>query len=292
MGILRRAKRECAIALASLACAALASAAVPQRIISTSPNVTEMLYGVGAFDRVVAVSEFCTYPPAVKKLPRVGKWAGSNLEEIVTLRPDLVILTAAQAPFLEGQLHDLGIRSLAVPDHSLADVFTAIEMIGQATGHAAEARELSSHVRARLDAVRARTRNLPRTRVLLIVDRTPGTLHDLYAVTKGSFLADLLEVSGGDCVVAEAKVGYGKISEEAVVNLKPQVIIDFVHGTSSRLGEKPLAVWADLPELEAVRSGHVYPVNNELAPHPSQFVADTAELFAGIIHPEHPEAAH
>ena len=290
MGILAFVKRRCVAPLALLGCAAVAAAATyPQRIISTSPSVTEILYGVGAFDRVVAVSEYCTYPPAVKTLPRVGKWADSNLEEIVTLRPDLVILSAAQAPFLEDHLRDLRIHFLHVPDRTLDDVFAAIELIGNATGHAAQARELSARVHTRLDIVRARTRNLPRRRVLLIVDRTPGTLHDLYAVTKGGFLADLIEIAGGDCVAAPAKIGYGKISEEAVVDLKPQIIIDFVHGTSSRLGENARAVWGDLPEVEAVRNGQVYPVNNEFLPHPSQFVADTAELFAGIIHPE---AAH
>jgi iron complex transport system substrate-binding protein len=277
------------VPLLLLACSAVAAATAPQRIISTSPNVTEILYGVGAFDRVVAVSEYCTYPPAVKTLPRVGKWADSNLEEIVSLHPDLVILTAAQVPFLESHLRDLGIHSLSVPDRTLEDVFATIDLIGKATGHEAQARELSAHVHARLDSIRARTRGLPRPRVLLIVDRTPGTLHDLYAVTKGGFLADLIEIAGGDCVAAPAKIGYGKLSEEAVVDLKPQIIIDFVHGTSSRLGENARAVWGDLPEVEAVRKGQVYPVNNEFLPHPSQFIADTAELFAGIIHPE---AAH
>lgn len=289
MGILRLRQPGCFAPLLLIGWAAAAVAATPQRIISTSPSVTEILYGVGAFDRVVAVSEYCTYPPAVKNLPRVGKWADSNLEEIVSLHPDLVILTFAQVPFLQDHLRDLGIRFLSVPDRTLDDVFTAIDRIGKATGHEAQARELSAQVHSRLDAVRLRTRGLPRRRVLLIVDRTPGTLHDLYAVTKGGFLADLIEIAGGDCVAAPAKIGYGKISEEAVVDLKPQVIIDFVHGTSSRLGENARAVWSDLPEVEAVRKGQVYPVNNEFLPHPSQFVADTAELFAGIIHPE---AAH
>ena len=283
MGVLKRILLSC---LATLVVASLAVAAAPQRIISTSPSVTEILYGVGAFDHVVAVSEYCTYPPEVKKLPRVGKWADANLEEIVSLHPDLVILTTAQIPFVEDHLRQLGIRSLAVPDRSLEDVFTAIQLIGKATGHEAQARDLSEHVHARLDAIRTRTRNLPRLRVLLIVDRTPGTLHDLYAATKGGFLADLIQIAGGDCVAAPAKIGYGKISEEAVVELRPQIIIDFVHGSTGRFAEDARAVWGDLKELEAVRSGRVYPVNNDFLPHPSQFVADTAELFAGIIHPE------
>jgi iron complex transport system substrate-binding protein len=262
------------------------AASLPQRIISASPDVTEILYGVGAFDRVVAVSEYCTYPPAVKNLPRVGRWQDSNLEKMVSLHADLVIFTEAQTPFLADRLRDLGIQGISVPDRNLNDVFTAINRIGQATGHEAQARKLAAEVRARLDSVHAKTRSLPRRRALLVVDRTPGTLRDLYIATKGSFLADLIEIAGGECVGEPLQRGYGKISKEAVVELAPDVIIDFVHGSKSKLGEDPRAVWADLPELRAVRTGRLYPIRDEFVPHPSQFVANTAELFARILHPE------
>src|SRR5216117_2799256 len=134
----------------------------PQRIISVSPVLTEILYGIGAFDRVVAVSDYCTYPPAVENLPRVGGWENSNLEKIAALRPDLVILTDAQAPFLEDKLRDLGIRSVAVPTRSLADIFVSIDEIGRATGTQARAADLARRTRASLDNTRALTRNLPR----------------------------------------------------------------------------------------------------------------------------------
>src|SRR3972149_9249973 len=77
---------------------------VPQRIISLSPNITEMIYGIGAFDRVVAVSEFCDFPPEVENLPRVGGWQNTNLEKLASLRPHLVVLNRAQAPVLHHQL--------------------------------------------------------------------------------------------------------------------------------------------------------------------------------------------
>src|SRR6266496_5259675 len=120
--------------LMSGASSASAAQPLPQRIVSVSPNVTEILYGIGAFDRVVAVSDYCTYPPAVESLARVGGWQNSSLEKIAALRPDLVILTDAQAPFLEDKLRDLGIRSVAVPTRSLADIFVSIDVIGRATG--------------------------------------------------------------------------------------------------------------------------------------------------------------
>jgi iron complex transport system substrate-binding protein len=119
-----------------------------------------------------------------------------------------------------------------------------------------------------------------------VVDRTPGTLRDLYVATRGSFLADLIDVAGGECVAAPEPAGYSKISKEAVAALAPDLILDFVHGSTNRLGEDPIAVWGDLSLLRAVRERKVYPVRNEFVPHASQFVADTAELFARIIHPE------
>jgi len=262
---------------------------LPRRIISASPDVTEILYGVGAFDRVVAVSDYCTYPPEVKNLPHVGKWEDTNLEQIVTLRPDLVIFTEAQAPFLADHLRSLGIRYLAIGDTRLNDVFTSIDAIGKATGHEAQARDLAARVRSRLDTTAARTRALTRVRALLVVDRTPGTLRDLYLATEGSFLCDLVRIAGGECAGAPARNGYAKISKEAVVELAPDAIIDFVHSAPGRLGEDPVAVWTELRELAAVRSHRVYPVRDEFVPHPSQFVAETAELFARLLHPE---AAH
>jgi iron complex transport system substrate-binding protein len=258
---------------------------VPQRIISTSPNITEILYGIGAFDKVVAVSDYCTYPPAVKQLPHVGGWENSNLEQIISLRPDLVVLTDAQSPLIEPQLRQLGLRTLVVPSRTLNDVVEAMKLLGRATGHSPQAGELSAHVHSKLDAIKLRTSHLPRRRTLLVVDRTPGTLRDLYVATRGSFLADLIEIAGGECVAAPETAGYGKISKEAVVALAPELIIDFVHGSTNRLGEDPIAVWGDLALLRAVRERQVYPVRNEFLPHASQFVVDTAELFAHIIHP-------
>jgi iron complex transport system substrate-binding protein len=258
----------------------------PQRIISTSPNITEILYGIGAFDKVVAVSDYCTYPPAVKTLPRVGGWENSNLEQIIRLRPDLVALSDAQAPLIRPQLQQLGLRTLVAPTRTLENVFEAMKLLGLATGRQSEARDLAAQVHAKLDAVRLKTSRLPRRRVLLVVDRTPGTLRDLYVATRGSFLAELIDIAGGECVASPEPAGYSKISKEAVAALAPDLIMDLVHGSTDRLGEDPVAVWGDLSLLRAVRERRVYAVRNDFVPHASQFVVDTAEVFARIIHPE------
>src|SRR6266545_4285178 len=218
IGVHRRFLLSAAFLMSGALCAS-AVQPLPQRIVSVSPNVTEILYGIGAFDRVVAVSDYCTYPPAVENLARVGGWQNSNLEKIAALRPDLVILTDAQAPLLEDKLRDLGIRSVAVPTRSLADIFAGIEEIGRATGSQARAAELVRRTRASLDNTRAATRNSPRPSVLFVVDRTPGTLRDMTVAAQGSFLAELIDIAGGRITTAPAKSGYLNVSKDALLTL-------------------------------------------------------------------------
>ena len=259
----------------------------PARIISLSPSTTEILYGVGAFDRVVAVSDYCTYPPEVSKLPRVGGWNNPNMEQIASLRPDLVIFSDAQAQFVKDKVEAAGIRTLAVPSQTLEDAYKSIELVGQATGEEEAARKLLERTRASVEIVRLKTERLPRRRVLCVVDRVPGTLRDLYTAGEQSFIAQLIREAGGEPLSPPSRANWGKMQKEAVVALDPDVVIDLMmHKAEGSFDEDTLAVWKELSSLRAVREGRVYPLREETALHPSQFVGDTARKFAELIHPE------
>src|SRR5947209_7011360 len=236
----------------------------PARIISLSPNTTEILYGVGAFERVVAVSDYCTYPPQVDKLPRVGGWNNPNMEQIASLRPDLVVFSDAQSQFIKEKVEALGVRTLAVPSNTLDDALKAIELVGEATGDREAAHKLDAETRAEIDSVRRATQSLPRRRVLCVVDRVQGTLRDIYTAAPGSFIAQAIEAAGGETVSPPAATGWGKLQKEAVVSLDPEVIIDLMmHKEGGRFDEDTLAVWGELPTLRAVREGRVYAVPDE-----------------------------
>ncbi|MDT5293632.1 MAG: cobalamin transport system substrate-binding protein [Acidobacteriota bacterium] len=259
----------------------------PARIISLTPSTTEILYGVGAFDRVVAVSDYCTYPPEVNKLPRVGGWNNPNMEQIASLRPDLVVFSEAQSQFVKDKFEGMGIRTLAVPSQTLEDAYGAIELVGRATGDEEAAQKLLAQTRSSVETVRLATERLPRRRVLCVVDRVPGTLRDLYTAAEGSFIAQLIQVAGGEPVSPPARAGWGKLQKEAVVALDPEVVLDLMmHKEGGSFDEDTLAVWKELPTLRAVREGRVYPVRDETVLHPSQLVGDTARRFAELIHPE------
>jgi iron complex transport system substrate-binding protein len=258
----------------------------PQRIVSVSPVITEILFGLGVFSDVVAVSDFCTYPPAVKNLPRVGGWQDINLERIVSLRPSLVIVTEVQAPFVADNLKRLKLPYLVVPAHSLNDTFTAIDQIGRAAGREAQAARLVRDTRSALDAVRAKAKGLAKRKVLAVVDRTPGTLRDLTVATPGSFLGELVEIAGGQLATAPTTAGYITLNKEALFSLDPDVILDIVHTPGGRIGENEKAVWAPMGALRAVREQKIYPIRDEFILHTSQFVAASVKLIAETIHPE------
>lgn len=259
----------------------------PARIISLSPNTTEILAGIGAFDRVVAVSDYDIYPPQVESLPRVGGWNNPNMEQIAALRPDLVVFSDAQSQFVKDKVEALGVRTLAVPSRTLEDALKSIEMVGQAAGDDEAGRRLADETRAEIKTVRVATERVPRRRVLCVVDRVPGTLRDLYTAAEGSFIAELIRVAGGEPVSPPAREGWGKMQKEAVVALDPDVILDLMmQKPEGGMDEDTLAVWGELSTLRAVREGRVYPVRDQTVLHPSQFVGSTARRFAELIHPE------
>ncbi len=259
---------------------------VPRRIVSLSPDLTEMLYGVGAFGRVVGVSNYESYPPEAARLPHLGQLHNPNFEKLVSLQPDLVIVNNAQAPFFEDTLKGLGLRVLKTSNRSVQEVYAAMAEIGHATGNDGGAAELIASTREQLDRVERKTARLPRVRVVLIVNRTPGTLRDLSSATAGSYLAELVGIAGGQIVVPTAKTGYVKLSKEDLLAINPDAILDFIHGSKGAFAGDPIEAWQELPELKAVRAHRVYGVNEDYVPHASQRMVQTAQLFAKLIHPE------
>lgn len=277
-------RRTLVCAVLSVLC--VAGAEYPQRIVSLSPDLTEILYGVGAFKRVVAVSNYDTYPPETAKLPHLGQLHDPSLEQLAGVRPDLVVINKAQAPFLEDALKQLGFRILKTSNQSVQEVYDAMMAIGRATGNESEAAKLVATTRQGLDRVARKTAHVPKLPVVLIVDRMPGTLRDLYTATDGSYLAELVEMAGGRIAVPPVSHGYKKLNKEDLLALDPEIILDFIQGPKSRFSGDPIEAWKEMPELKAVRSHRVYEVNEDFVPHASQRMVLTAELFAKLIHPE------
>jgi len=235
----------------------------PQRIVSTAPSITETLFALGVGDRVVGVSRFCNYPPEVQKLPKVGDYIKPDVESVARLVPDLVILQQSQND-LGDRLNALHIAFIVVPHTTLDDIYTEIQLIGKVAGVPERSTNLIAQIRSSLDAIQAKARSMPSPRVVVIVDRQQGTLNNLIAVGPNNYVNQILEIAGGNNVLAQPGLPqYPRISVETILRENPDVIID-LSGTQEtdearRISRaSTLTLWAQYRDLAAVRGGHVY----------------------------------
>jgi len=260
-------------------------AAGPERIVSTSPSITETLFALGLGDRVVGVSSYCRYPEAALRLPKVGSFMRPDAEVIARLRPDLVIVHAGPHTVPQ-QLATLGIVSLTVDRGMLANVYTSIRAIGAAAAVPDRATRLVADLERRLAAVEAAAAARPMRKVLIIVGRQPGTLSDLVGVGRGSYLNDLVKVAGGRNVLDDPQLPeYPRISMETVIRLDPDVIVD-----AGDMGEteeehrrrQPTTerLWRQQTLVRAARANAVHAVTNDAFVVPGPRVVEAAETFA------------
>ena len=140
--------------VSTLACVAQSN---PQRIVSTAPSITETLFALGVGNRVVGVSQFCTYPAEVQKLPKVGSYVKPDVEAIARLAPDLVILQQNSSDVTE-RLNALHITFIRVPNRTLEDVFTDVQLIGKAVGVPERSASLITQIKGSLDAIQLKAK--------------------------------------------------------------------------------------------------------------------------------------
>ncbi|TMB58282.1 MAG: hypothetical protein E6J60_04000 [Deltaproteobacteria bacterium] len=153
-----------------------APAGPPARIVSLAPSITEVVYALGAGERLVGVCAQCDYPAAVASLPRVGGYLAPSVEVTLARRPDLVI--AAPSPGNREAVRAIeraGVRVLVVHDRTLADLWASVRAVAGALGTPAAGERLVADLTARLGEVRARVADLPPRRVLVIVDASMGS---------------------------------------------------------------------------------------------------------------------
>jgi iron complex transport system substrate-binding protein len=277
-----------AVCAFALALTAGLRAAGPARIVSTSPSITETLFALGLGDRVVGVSTYCRFPPAVAALPKIGSFLKPDPELIAGLRPDLVIVHEA-GNGLDRRLASLRIPFVIVDRGSLAGAFSSMHQIAAAAGVPERADALVGDLRRRLDGIRRAGAVPPKRRVLFIIGRRPGLLADLIAVGPGSYINELIEIAGGANVLAIAgQPEYPRISMETVLRLDPDVIVDTVDmgdTDAERRARQPIneRLWSAYGMLTAVRTGHVHAATTDALVVPGPRVVEAAEWVAALL---------
>jgi iron complex transport system substrate-binding protein len=272
--------------IAIISAAALAhSQAPPQRIISLIPAVTEMLFALGAGDRVVAVSSFDRYPPEVEKLQRVGALLDPDLERIISLRPDLVAVYGSQVD-LRRQLDRARVPVFVYSHAALADVMQTLLELGGRIGHRQQAEALTRQIESRLADLKARVATRPRPRTLVVFGRESFSLRAIYASGGYGFVHDMVTAAGGENIFADVERQAVQATTEAILARRPDVIIELRADPLSPADERrELSTWGQLQSVPAVRNKRVHIVADPRAVIPGPRVAEGAEVIARVLHP-------
>jgi iron complex transport system substrate-binding protein len=254
--------------------------APPARLVSLVPSVTEILFTIGAQDRLVGVTDFCDYPAAARRKPSVGGMLAPSLETLVALKPDLVVATNAgnrQETF--DQLARLQIPVYAVNPITVADVLDLIARIGRLTDRADVADRAAAALRQRIQAVSARVASRPRPRVLYVLWPDP-----LIVPARDALVSELIALAGGDSVTADGGQGYPRYSMEAALARNPEVIILASHGSE----RSPLvrSKWERFSQVPAIAAGRLHTMDGSLMHRYGPRMVDGLERLARLIHPE------
>lgn len=282
--------RMLAVFLALAVAAAGIAADPPKRLVSTAPSITEILFALGLGDRVVGVSEYCRYPDAARRKPRIGSYLAPNPEVILSMRPDVVFVEEVNARAL-ATLPAAGFRKVELRHRSIEDIYKSIGIIATAAGEPAAGVKLRRHLQEELARIQTRTGKLPKRRVLFLVGRNPGTLQGMIAVGGGTYIDELIRIAGGVNAVGDAGPAYPNVSLETVLGRNPEVIIDRGDMAEERK-QSPAheasvrALWKSLGSVDAVKHGRVYPVSDDYWVVPGPRMVDAARALAGFIHPE------
>jgi ABC-type Fe3+-hydroxamate transport system substrate-binding protein len=249
----------------------------PHRIICLMPSVTDTVFALGAGDDVVAISDYTQYPAAALSKPSVGNLITPSIETILSFHPDLVIGVQPMGPMeVTGQLERVGIPIFMVSPHGIAGIFHSVETIGQALNRIQQANALVRDLQKRVEAVKARTKNLPAPRVFMPIWYDPIT-----TIGKHAFITEIIVAAGGRSVTDDLDAEWPEVSLEVVLLRAPDSLL-LVRGgkiTMQVLESRP--GWSS---MAAVKQHRAYYVDDRIN-FPSPVAIDALEDLAKQFHP-------
>jgi iron complex transport system substrate-binding protein len=244
--------------------------------VTLAPNLTEIVFAVGAGKTLVGVSEYSDFPPEARSLPRVGGLEVSA-ERVVSLHPDLVLATPegnAKGPV--AALAAAGVSVLAVPGGSLAAVIAGIREVGQRLGRAGDANRLAADLERRKEAVRARVAaSKRRPRAVLIIWPDPPQ-----AAGGGTFLNDLLTEAGAENLLA-GREGWPLVSPEWLVTAPIEVLV--VPDSAETRPAYQRAFAAGPLSRGAAAAARVVRIDESVLTRPGPRIFDALEKLAGEL---------
>lgn len=247
-----------------------------KRIIALAPHIAESLYAAGAGEQLVGTVDYSDYPPAAKKLPRVGGYSRIDLEAVVALKPDLVLVWESGNSLTQAdKLRSLGLTVYISQPNRMEDVASQLERFGQLAGTEAVANAAAANFRQRLAGLQQANASKAKIRTFYQIWKAP-----LMTIGGPQIISDAILLCGGENVFGHLSQMAPRISIESVIASDPEVIIATGMGDA-----KPewLHDWDKWTHLTAVKRQNLFHINPDIMQRHTPRILEGAEKLCAHL---------
>ncbi|GMK39308.1 ABC transporter substrate-binding protein [Paenibacillus sp. CCS19] len=253
----------------------------PEKIVSTSPAETEMLFALGLNDRIVGVSDYDDYPEEAKSKTKVGGVVEPNAEAIVAAGSDLVVSGISISEEALEHLNSLGLKVFASNPKSVDDVLSEILLLGQITDKQPEAEALVGQMNADIQKVKDAAATV-KDKKKMYIEFSPG-----WTVGSGEFMDELITLAGGINIASDV-AGWYQINEERIVADNPDVImytLDGMDNDSGKTIDQLIYSRTGWDQIKAVKDKQVIGVDGNLLSRPGPRITQGLLAISNALYP-------
>jgi len=247
-----------------------------KRIVSLAPHAAESLYAAGGGDKLVGTVDYSDYPPAAKKVPRVGGYSRVDLEAVVALKPDLVIAWESGNNMTQVEkLKALGLTVYVFQPNQMEEVAGQLERLGQLAGSEAIANPAAERFRQRLNGLRKANAGKPKVRVFYQIWKAP-----LMTVGGPQIISDAIRLCGGENVFGQLGQMAPTVNVEAVLEANPEAIVATGMGDAR---PEWLSDWDKWAQMTAVKRSNMFHINPDIMQRHTPRILDGAEQLCAHL---------
>ncbi len=249
----------------------------PNRIVSLAPNLTEILFAIGAGSKVVGVSNYSDFPKAALSKPKVGGFFNPSIEKIFALNPDVVFVARGTPLTTINKLKSLGINVFVSDPHNINDIYDLILAVGKITGNVEESVKLVSAMKSEEKKILKSVSRIPinkRKKVYVEIWNNPEM-----SVGKNTFIDSLIKEAGGINITESAKGNWPVMNNEAIIKANPDVIILLYKGNVNEVKSRP--GWNT---ISAVKNNRIFIENPDIFERPGPRIIEALKILFDILY--------
>lgn len=250
---------------------------LPEKIASGAPSTTEIIYALGKQKSLVGVTSYCNYPSEVSEKEVTGDYNGPNIEKIIELGVELYI-TDWIDDSVRSQLKEAGVETVVIAPSTYEAIYDRIELLGKILDAGDESAKLVTRMKDKTEFILSRVKGLDSKRVFF------ENWHDpLGSVGPGSFIDEMITMSGGENIASDMQSSYGEFSQELVIERDPEVYLTVDDGFKT---VEDLKARTGYNEMTAVKNERIFFLDPDITIRPGPRIVEALESIAAAIHPE------